>query len=767
MLLLCVLTSLNGASAETYTVDAAGSTALSTIGQAVSIAVDGDTIDVMAGTYTETLNLEGKTLTITGSDPESTILDASGHPQSLLLSGGGLTMSGLTMRNSGGQGIVASAAQLYLENLVFEEMGDDTLDGSGILMRGGYATIRDCSFIGGEGRYGGAIYLTNAADALLENSTISGHLANYGGAINVERSNLQLIQVEISSNVSENYGGGIHFNEGSLQAVELTMRSNSALYGGGLSVFYSSITTISASYFMSNDATNDGAGIYAYDMPAPLELEDVVFDDNEAIYGSGGGLSLNNVELSMVDSELTGNQARYGGAIYGYDTCDLSIEGSTLSDNQAPYNGGAIYHDYYGSLTVSGSLFEDNVTDYSGGAAIWSRYPTDVRIDQTTFIDNHAAQEGGAVHVREASGSLEISDSIFLENEVDSTGFGGGLFLYGMGETLLLRNHFQSNFGGFGGGVYVQEIRPGEASQRWLNNGFQDNFADQGGAACLLGVVNTALVNNTLVGNQAATSGAALCMYDAGITLLNNVVAYHAGSEAIVLSDSTSADTAEFAYNNLFSNVDGDVGGELDEDALSTERGNLFKAPAFAFFSNDGDPLNDSLVLAVTSPLIDRGAPYITDPDETRSDIGMYGGPEAPTWDSDEDGYDARSDCDDEDPTTHPGADETWYDGINSDCSEGSDYDADADGEDAQEWGGLDCDDSDPEIIECDEPEADTGESDTGSIDSGVPSDPGMRGKLSAEGCTCSLSAPSTGMSWLWLAMGWIGLRRRRQHSAA
>ena len=90
----------------------------------------------------------------------------------------------------------------------------------------------------------------------------------------------------------------------------------------------------------------------------------------------------------------------------------------------------------------------------------------------------------------------------------------------------------------------------------------------------------------------------------------------------------------------------------------------------------------------------------LPDPTATPADTGIgadEGGSDA--TDADGDGYDADVDCDDADATIHPDAEETWYDGIDSDCAGDNDFDADADGFGSDEWTDEgDCDDASKDV---------------------------------------------------------------------
>ena len=88
------------------------------------------------------------------------------------------------------------------------------------------------------------------------------------------------------------------------------------------------------------------------------------------------------------------------------------------------------------------------------------------------------------------------------------------------------------------------------------------------------------------------------------------------------------------------------------------------------------------------------------DPAQPTVEITVTGTPDA---DIDNDGHDSDTtrrgdDCDDSNPAVYPGATEIWYDGIDEDCSGGSDYDQDGDGVDSVTYGGTDCDDTNPAV---------------------------------------------------------------------
>ena len=170
------------------------------------------------------------------------------------------------------------------------------------------------------------------------------------------------------------------------------------------------------------------------------------------------------------------------------------------------------------------------------------------------------------------------------------------------------------------------------------------------------------------------------------------------------------------------SDGDGTMDGTPTNSRLSDE---LYRVPydssgdlAVGYAEIDGDDSSMTVVVAVfeldgdTDDIPDAidNCPDLYNPDQADSDGDGEGDACDGCTDLDGDGYcapgefedecvpDSDIDCDDGDATVYPGAEEIWYDGIDSDCSCSSDFDQDGDGADSEEYGGLDCDDSDGSV---------------------------------------------------------------------
>ncbi len=169
-------------------------------------------------------------------------------------------------------------------------------------------------------------------------------------------------------------------------------------------------------------------------------------------------------------------------------------------------------------------------------------------------------------------------------------------------------------------------------------------------------------------------------------------------------------DTASCEGPELCNGVDDDCNGSVDDNAVD----------AITWHQDaDGDSYGDPNVITLSceqpSGFVseDKASGDFADCDDSDDDVfpgadeTWYDGVDSDCsggsdYDQDGDGHEHDGfdgdDCDDEDEAIHPDADEVWYDGVDQDCDEHSDNDQDFDGHDDWEHGGDDCDDLDDEV---------------------------------------------------------------------
>ena len=146
--------------------------------------------------------------------------------------------------------------------------------------------------------------------------------------------------------------------------------------------------------------------------------------------------------------------------------------------------------------------------------------------------------------------------------------------------------------------------------------------------------------------------------------------------------DDTDADTYPGA-DEWCDGHDDDCDGITDEDdALDS---------ITWYIDADGDGEGDATISADSCYGASGYVENSTDCDDTDAALN--------TSDADGDGFTScDSDCNDGDATINIDASEIWYDGVDQNCDDWSDYDQDGDGFDHMEYGGDDCDDLNPDI---------------------------------------------------------------------
>jgi hypothetical protein len=207
------------AHADTITVCLDGSCDFMSPAAAVDAAVEGDTIEIAAGTYmlSSPLSLYDKDLVIRGA------VDADGRPATIL-----------NGQNS-----------TYLINALHATA---------------VTTIENLVLTNGRGTNNGAIYMFGCAGTTFRNCSMRGNRATYGGALKLNSSSVTMTGCEILNNAAESgtsVGGGIYV-AGTISLIDCVVSGNAASYsGGGIYVPNGSTVNLTNTRICGNTAPND------------------------------------------------------------------------------------------------------------------------------------------------------------------------------------------------------------------------------------------------------------------------------------------------------------------------------------------------------------------------------------------------------------------------------------------------------------------------------------------------------------------------------
>lgn len=266
---------------------------------------------------------------------------------------------------------------------------------------------------------------------------------------------------------------------------------------------YASGTTVE-NMTIRNGSTNVGAGVLtSFARHGRVTLRSLIIENNNA-GNTAGGLGSYQTDLIVENVRFSNNTSGAAGAIYhncqatdGIECAPAIVRETTFVNNRASGDGGAMYV-FTGTVRIEESAFTGNtVTSGNDGGAFYIDQ-SDVVVIGTTFTSNTASNgRGGAIHNR--YGMLDLQDVEMRQNSAEN-GSGGAIY---NGRGLTVSNStLISNRASDGGAIFGHGFEIASIERTTVSN----NTATATGG----GIVNEGqltIAQSTLDNNSAVFSG--------------------------------------------------------------------------------------------------------------------------------------------------------------------------------------------------------------------------------------------------------------------
>jgi CSLREA domain-containing protein len=256
------------------------------------------------------------------------VISLGGSEASVTIEGGNT----ITLDGGGNNQIFDVNTLVYLYDMTISN-GSAT-DGGAISVAGALR-VTNCSFVGNEANYGGAIYASGGASLQFTNSIFDGNTAAVsGGAIYNEAGLGQLIVTTTTfhSNQAAGGNGGAIDNVGSTTQIDRsTFDDNTALGFGGAINNTHNLTVTSSTFSQNGTAATTDGGAISNGSGGGFNITNSTFAGNMG--GKGGGTYNQNGLIQLHFCTFSGNSANHGGAIYDESTrpAGTSVAGTILA----------------------------------------------------------------------------------------------------------------------------------------------------------------------------------------------------------------------------------------------------------------------------------------------------------------------------------------------------------------------------------------------------------------------------------------------------
>lgn len=400
--------------------------------------------------------------------------------------------------NEGG-GIFADLSTITINNTFF---GGNSADKSGGVI---YADLRSTVTVNNThfnsntaGATGGVAHANLNSTIIAENSMIHNNTASYyGGFVYADTVIITIRNCFFGSN-SASIGGGILFTVNSI-GVHIDNNSftdSKAGYGGVIYIFTSENIIVNNSHFENNQARQEGGAIYA-SLRSKLIVYNSLFIDNEAKNHGGVLSAFHQCNISFTNYCRFLNNAAHDGGVASMEESNLSDVNSEYSHNRANDNGGVIYANE-GNVQITASNFTNNSAENSGGVF----YSSTLSMALNGCLFHNNSGESGGVIALLSYGHLTSMENTFKFNVAQK---GGVIFLL-KGNSLVINNDvYVHNLANDSGGVVYSE---NQNNLTVINCTLTSNQAHKNGGAIYSSLLTEMTITGILEGNQALRGGA-------------------------------------------------------------------------------------------------------------------------------------------------------------------------------------------------------------------------------------------------------------------
>jgi parallel beta-helix repeat protein/predicted outer membrane repeat protein len=155
----------------------------------------------------------------------------------------------------------------------------------------------------------------------------------------------------LRGNTAGDSGGAIRSHGGITISNTLIENNTAQGQGGGIALSgASSNLTLSDSQVLTNSVSDDGGGLYIGSTSSGATLNDSLFSGNQATDKGG---AINNAKALTIDngSQLLGNTAAQGGAVYSSSSATATVHNTCISGNSSKsvYRGSSPALDFTGN----------------------------------------------------------------------------------------------------------------------------------------------------------------------------------------------------------------------------------------------------------------------------------------------------------------------------------------------------------------------------------------------------------------------------------